>query len=120
MPLVEEGLEADPVAKMIVQKYLDDFSRLSIDVLVMGCTHYPILEPRIRELLGEGVHIVNSGQETAREVQRVLEAHGQSLGAGKGGCDYFVTDAPDKMSDLGSRVLGEPLKKVRLVRLDTR
>ncbi len=84
----------------------------------MGCTHYPILEPRIRELLGDGVDIVNSGRETAREVQRVLGEQAALRRTGKGRCDFFVTDAPDKLSDLGARVLGEPLGRVRLVGLD--
>ena len=119
VPIVEEGLEADAIARLAVDKYLNDLRRLSIDVLVMGCTHYPILEPRIRELLGDAVYIVNTGKETAGEVREVLEKHGCLRTSGRGGCDYFVTDAPDKLSDLGSRVLGEPLKKVRLARLET-
>ncbi len=85
-------------------------------MLVMGCTHYPILEGQIRTLLGDNVHIVNSGKETASEVQRLLEKHHAAKESGKGGCSFYVTDAPDKLSELGSRVLGEPLKKVKLVR----
>ncbi len=116
VPVVEEGLEHDEVARIVVRKYLKEFTRSGIDVLVMGCTHYPILEQQIRELLGDGVYIVNTGRETAAEVQRMLEKHRCLKDSGRGGCDYYVTDAPDKLSDLGSRVLGEPLKKVRLVR----
>ncbi|MGD0228802.1 MAG: glutamate racemase [Syntrophorhabdales bacterium] len=118
VPVVEEGLEEDEVARIVVEKYLRELKHSGIDVLVMGCTHYPILEPRIREFLGNDVHIVNSGKETAREVQRMLEKCGSHKESGKGGCDYFVTDAPDKLSDLGGRVLGGSLKKVRLVRLE--
>jgi glutamate racemase len=118
VPVVEEGLEGDEVAVLVVEKYLRGLKDAGIDVLVMGCTHYPILEPRIRELLGDDVYIVNSGRETAAEVQKMLQMHGFHKDSGKGGSDYFVTDAPDKLSDLGCRVLGEPLKRVRLVRLD--
>ena len=118
VPVVEEGLEEDEVARLVVEKYMREMKDSGIDVLVMGCTHYPILEPRIRELLGDDVYIVNSGSETAHEVMRVLETHGFGKDSGKGGSDYFVTDAPDKLSDLGSRVLGGPLKRVRLVRIE--
>jgi glutamate racemase len=116
VPVVEEGLEEDEVARVVVRKYLEEFRDSGIDVLVMGCTHYPILERQIRELIGEDVYIVNTGRETAREVQAMLERRRVARNSGKGGCDYFVTDAPDKLSDLGARVLGEPLKKVRLVK----
>ena len=63
VPVVEEGLEGDEVAGLVVEKYLRGMKDSAIDVLVMGCTHYPILEPRIRELLGDDVYIVNSGRE---------------------------------------------------------
>lgn len=119
VPIVEEGLEADDIAGLVVEKYLRDFARLSLDVLIMGCTHYPILEPRIRELLGDEVYIVNSGRETAGEVRRMLERHCCLESSGKGGCEYFVTDAPDKLSDLGGRVLGEAPKRVKLAMLDS-
>lgn len=119
VPVVEEGLEQDAVAVLVVEKYLAEMRDSAIDVLVMGCTHYPILEPRIRELLGDDVYIVNSGRETAAEVRKVLQMHGFSQNSGKGGSDYFVTDAPDKLSGLGSRVLGEPLRRVKLVRLES-
>jgi glutamate racemase len=117
VPVVEEGLEEDEVAGLLVEKYLGGLKDSAIDVLVMGCTHYPILAPRIRELLGEEVQIINTGRETAAEVQRALRRRGFEKNSGRGRSDFFVTDAPDKLSDLGARVLGEPLKRVKLVRL---
>jgi glutamate racemase len=116
VPVVEEGLEQDEVARVVVEKYLHEVKAAAIDVLLMGCTHYPILEPQIRKILGGGVYIVNSGRETAREVGRMLKKHGIRRNSGKGGCIYFVTDAPDRLSDLGARVLGQPIEKIRLVR----
>ena len=117
VPIVEEGLEDDEIARMVVNKYLSGLKGSGIDVLVMGCTHYPILERRIRALLGTGVYIVNSGRETALDVQRLLRKHDAAKDTGKGGCSFYVTDAPDKLADLGSRVLGEPLGKARLVKI---
>lgn len=116
VPVVEEGLEEDEIARVIVDKYLREFRGSGIDVLVMGCTHYPILENQVRTLLGDGVYIVNSGKATASNVRDLLEKHRTAKESGKGGCSFYVTDAPDKLCELGSRVLGEPLKKVRLVR----
>jgi glutamate racemase len=116
VPVVEEGLEEDEIARVTVKKYLTDFCDSGIDVLVMGCTHYPILERQIRELLGDHVYIVNTGRETSREVEEVLNKRNDARESGKGACEYFVTDSPDKLCDLGARVLGEPLKRVRLVK----
>jgi glutamate racemase len=116
VPLVEEGLEEDEIARLVVRKYLEEFLDTGIDVLVMGCTHYPILERQIRTLLGEDIFIVNTGLETSKEVQAVLEKGDVVRNSGNGACEYFVTDAPDKLTDLGARVLGEPLERVRLVK----
>lgn len=116
VPVVEEGLENDEIARVVVDKYLRGLRDSGMDVLVMGCTHYPILEPQIRALLGDRVYIVNTGRETASTVKRLLEERGVARRSGKGTSSFFVTDAPDKLSELGSRVLGEPLKRVRLVR----
>jgi glutamate racemase len=116
VPVVEEGLQDDEVARVVVSKYLEGFKDSGIDVLVMGCTHYPILEGQIRGLLGDGIYIVNTGKETASNVKRLLEENGEARKSGKGNSSFYVTDAPDKLSELGSQVLGEPLKKVRLVR----
>jgi glutamate racemase len=115
VPLVEEGLEESEVARVAVRMYLEEFLQTGIDVLVMGCTHYPILEKRIRELLGDSLYIVNTGRETSRHVEETLATAGSARQKGKGRCDYFVTDAPDKASSLAGRVLGEA-PKVRFVR----
>lgn len=115
VPVVEEGLERDEIAAAVVRKYLNSLKESDIDVLVMGCTHYPILEDQIKALLGDDVQIVNTGRETAREVQKMLQKHG-AIASGKGKCDYYVTDAPDRLSELGRRFLGESLDKVRLIR----
>jgi glutamate racemase len=115
VPLVEEGLEESEVARVAVRMYLEEFLHTGIDVLVMGCTHYPILEKRIRELLGDSLYIVNTGRETSRHVEETLAAAGSAREKGKARCDYFVTDSPDKASNLAGRVLGE-VPKVRLVR----
>jgi glutamate racemase len=68
VPIVEEGMEHDEVARLVVRRYLEDFRGSGIDALVMGCTHYPVLSRRSKEL-GRGVFIVNTGKETAGEVR---------------------------------------------------
>ena len=59
----------------------------------MGCTHYPILQRTIREEIGPDVFIVNTGRETAMQVQELLGARGLLKDAGAGKSSYFVTDS---------------------------
>ena len=113
VPIAEEGLERDEVARLMAKKYLRELQEARVDTLVMGCTHYPILEDTIRSVMGKGVYIVNAGCETAKTVKEALEKEGILNKKGRGGCEYYVTDAPESFQEIGSRILNEPLKKVR-------
>jgi len=116
VPIVEEGLESDEVAYLAARKYLGEFDGSGIDVMIMGCTHYPIMEPVIRQVLGEGVRIVNAGRETAKQAIKVLEERGAVRKTGKGGVNYYVTDSPESCREIGSRFLGEPVEHVKFVK----
>jgi len=113
VPIVEEGLENDEVAHLMAEKYLHDLRRSDIDVLVMGCTHYPALEKVIKKVMGKGVTIVHTGRETAKEVKNVLEKKGLLNDTAKGSYEYFVTDAPEAFEEIGGRLLGEQLARVK-------
>jgi len=116
VPIVEEGLEDDKIAYLTAHKYLDRLKAEEVDVLVLGCTHYPILKNAIGGVLGGEVHILNAGLETARVVKSMLESRGLMKGRGSGSCRYFVTDSPESFSENGSRFLEEPLGHVKLVK----
>lgn len=113
VPIVEEGLENDDVAYLMAEKYLKDLKRSDIDVLVMGCTHYPALEKVIKKVMGTRVTIVHTGRETAKEVKNTLEKKRLLNDKAKGGCEYFVTDAPEAFEEIGGRLLGERLTRVK-------
>ncbi len=118
VPLVEEGWEDDEVARLVVSRYLQTFRDSGVDVLIMGCTHYPALQRLIREELGSGVFMVNTGRETAGELRQLLEGRGllRHSGRRRGDCTYCVTDSPESFSEIGSRILGEPISNVKLVK----
>lgn len=76
VPIVEEGKAIGKEAKAIVEQSLQPFiEEKIIDTLVLGCTHYPILENVIQEVMGEDVQIISSSEETARETSAILEVH---------------------------------------------
>jgi glutamate racemase len=116
VPIVEEGLEGDEIAYRVAEKYLKEFKDAGIDVLVMGCTHYPILEEVLAAVMGPGVSIVHTGRETAREVRSRLAKDQLLSTAGRGGCEYYVTDSPESFKEVGGRFLGHELKRVTLLR----
>ncbi|WP_027724143.1 glutamate racemase [Tuberibacillus calidus] len=72
VPLVESGEWAGPRAYDIVSRSLSPLKETNIDTLILGCTHYPILKPVIQEVLGQEIALIDSGEETAREISTIL------------------------------------------------
>src|SRR6185503_7387213 len=89
VPLAEEGWTDGPIARQVAETYLASLARSGIDTLVLGCTHYPLLKPLIAEVMGPEVAIVDSAEETAREVTVQLAARGLDRSGGPGGTSFF-------------------------------
>ena len=106
VPLAEEGWTEGPVARAVAETYLGSLARSGIDTLVLGCTHYPLLKAVIAAVMGEGVALVDSAEETAREVAARLRADGLARAEGPGSTSFFVTDVPDRFVRIGQRFLG--------------
>jgi glutamate racemase len=106
VPLAEEGWVDGDVPRSVVDTYLGSLRRSGIDTLVLGCTHYPLLRPVIADAMGPSVTLVDSAEETAREVTAALATHGLAAAAGTGSTSFFVTDVPDRFVRIGQRFLG--------------
>lgn len=116
VPLVEEGWVDNEIASMVAERYLDRFKKEGIDTLLLGCTHYPLLKGILRDVMGNGVSLIDSAQETAAEVEKILSEKGLLKKTSKeGNRIYFVTDAPKKFIQLGERFLGFPIEKVEKI-----
>ncbi len=95
------------VARGAVETYLGSLARSGIDALILGCTHYPLLRALIAEVMGPAVALVDSAEETARELVARLAADGlQRPGGRPGTTSFFVTDVPDRFVRIGQRFLG--------------
>jgi glutamate racemase len=117
VPLVEEGWTDNTVVEMTVAAYLGSLKQSGIDTLILGCTHYPLLKKSIRKYLGSSVRLVDSAEETAKEVESVLRRSALEKTSGKGVHSFFVTDAPDRFIKVGRRFLGERVESaVRIER----
>lgn len=99
--------------------YLDPLKRAGIDTLVLGCTHFPLLSSAIQQVVGPGVKLISSAEETAREVADTLEARGHLVLPEIPPTHTFVTTGDaSEFEHLGSRVLGWHTGAVETVALD--
>ena len=108
-PLVEEGLLHDPVTMDIAKRYLDPMLETDMDTLILGCTHYPLLRSSIKELVGDGITLVNPAYETALELKELLkEKHLESGGrdpSEKEPYRFFVSDTAQKFKEFANSIL---------------
>ncbi|MEI6125333.1 MAG: glutamate racemase [Pseudomonadota bacterium] len=120
VPLAEEGWcdKNDEVVLIIAERYLKRLKTCGIDTLVLGCTHYPLLKEAIQEVVGRHITLIDSAEETAHEVARMLTS-GTILNTGeKTGLDLFcLTDIPHRFTETGKLFLGREVANVSVVDL---
>jgi len=118
VPMVEEGWLTGQIPLLTASKYLAGLRDSGIDTLVLGCTHYPLLKPVISEVM-EGVALIDSATETAREVREELEREGMlRAGGGEPEREFYVTDDPEKFRSVGERFLGQGIENIKRVELE--
>ncbi len=116
VPLVEEGWFEHPAAELIAADYLAPLTRAGIDVLVLGCTHYPLLRPLLQQVMGPGVRLIDSGEATADALAAVLQAEGLEAPPGRSVSHRFaVSDDEARFRQVGSRFIGDRLGTAEVV-----
>ncbi len=114
--LAEEGYVNKPAARMIAADYLREMKRRKIDTLVLGCTHYPLLKRTIKQVMGTGVELIDSAEETTSALKTSLSKLGLlNEGRRAGKKKFYVSDSPEKFKKIGERFLRRRIGKVELV-----
>lgn len=132
--LAEEGLYEGPIAESVARHYLDPLfhptrasahsaapheASSSLDTLVLGCTHFPMLAGAIRAAVGPAITIVDSAATTAKAVRDTLDREGLTRGEGEGTTRFLATDSAERFARIGARFLERPIdpEEVELVDL---
>lgn len=118
VPLVEEGWFDHPATELVAREYLQPLTEQGVDVLVLGCTHYPLLKPLLSRVMGPDVTLIDSAAETARAVRLELAERELLAAAGSRPAHRFVvSDDVALFRRVGARFLGEQLQEVELAPL---
>ncbi|MDE3839820.1 glutamate racemase [Bacillus methanolicus] len=118
VPLVESGEYFGPVAKKIVAETLQPLKNKDLDTLILGCTHYPLLEPLIKNFMGKGVNVISSGEETAREISTILHHNGLLCESNEEPIhQFFTTGSTGIFKKIASQWLEKPIENVSMIKL---
>ena len=112
VPLVENGRyqPGDVVIETVAREYLEPLRQEGLDVLILGCTHYPLLTDIIREIMGPEVTLIDTGEEAAWELKRTLKAKDLlSDRAQEGTTTLYASDQPEDFGSMAKHFLQEEL-----------
>lgn len=119
VPLVEEGWTDHQVTRSVAEEYLRPLREVDVDVVILGCTHYPLLRPVLQEVMGPDVTLVDSAEETAGAVERILAGNDlRRDGENAPSFSFFVSDSPHKFREVGRRFVGDLIGTVSHVDID--
>jgi glutamate racemase len=119
VPLVEEGWFDHSATELVAREYLQPLTLAGVDVLVLGCTHYPLLKPLLGRVMGPSVRLIDSAEETARAVAETLRQHGlEAPPAGRLEHRFVVSDDAPRFRRVGARFIGAKLSSAEVVALD--
>ena len=112
--IVEAGDADTPRADRALERDLAEISRLGADVLVLGCTHYPLLKPAIDRVYPGAFQLVDSAQTTAAMVERRLD-HARMRASRDAAPDHeiLVTSIPERFNEVAEIVFGEKVPEIR-------
>jgi glutamate racemase len=118
VPLIESDDPFGPETVDAVREYAEPLKAADVDTVVLGCTHYPLIRPIFQRVLGRGVTLVFSAEETAREVAETLARKGIENEPGREGAYRFLTTGDSELFRvMGARFLQLPIDEVEAVEL---
>jgi glutamate racemase len=112
-PLIQEGDVFSEETERAAREYVAPLKEAAVDTVILGCTHYPLISPMLRRLLGPHVTLINSAEETAREVGEILER--KEIGNAvqrEGDYRFFATGNSEEFREVGARFLQLPIREV--------
>lgn len=118
VPLVEEGWVDTEPTRAIARNYLAPLVSAEVDTVVLGCTHYPLMKTVIGNAVGRQVRLIDSAEETARQIAQVLRENGlENDTPNQARYRFIASDAPDTFLALGERFLGSAIDRVEALTL---
>jgi glutamate racemase len=106
---VEAGVTAGDELLSVAHEYLDPLVADDVDTVILGCTHYPHLTGIISLVMGDGVTLVSSAEECAKDVYKLLAGSGLMRPGGEPSYRFLTTGVPGDFESVGRRFLGPEL-----------
>ncbi|MGI8419092.1 MAG: glutamate racemase [Candidatus Levyibacteriota bacterium] len=106
VPLIEKGIISGSNIEKVLHNYVLLFQKENIDVLVLGCTHFPFIHKLLEKMLGKHIKLLNSGTAIAHQVRRILTHNGLLVTQRNLPDAFYTTGNKTHMSQIGENYIG--------------
>ncbi len=112
-PFIQAGDVFSEETEQAAREGVTPLKEARVDTVILGCTHYPLITPMLRRMLGPRVTLINSAEETAREVGEILVRKGiENDRAREGDYRFLASGDPEEFREVGARFLQLPIREV--------
>lgn len=109
VPFVENGYFDHQATRLVAEEYLEKIKSSSVDTLIMGCTHYPLLKPLLGDIMGSDVSLIDPGYETAQYLKKYLTLNKMLSEKSTAEYSFYVSDKVDNFEKLGGMFLSREI-----------
>lgn len=115
VPIVESGEQNSEIADIALRKYLNPLSKKKIDTLILGCTHYGILESKIKKIVGRNIKVISEGKIVAQKLKQYLQRHSEIERklTKNHKIVFYTTDTTSRFEKLGSKFFGRKIDPIK-------
>ena len=117
VPIIEEGLENHKITQMILQEYLEKIKQHNVSLLILGCTHYPVIREHISSVFSHNIEIIDSAQLTAFHVKEHLIANKITQKQSKATIKVYVSDRDRKFKFLSKNFLNHQINIIEKIEI---
>jgi glutamate racemase len=120
VPLVEEGWMKRRETRMVLKYYLRELKLKKIDILILGCTHYPVLRQTIKEIMGTQTIVPDTPHLVSLKLEDYLKRHPEVDKKIKkeGDTTFYTTDNEEKFRSIGQRFYKNPIRQAKKINLE--
>jgi len=117
VPIIEEGEQDSEAARLILKKYLAPLIKKRIDTLILGCTHYGIMERQIKAIISKEIAIISEARVVPKKLRDYLKKHPEvEQGISRHGTiKFYTTDLTEKFTKLGSKFFGKKIDAQKII-----
>jgi len=117
VPFIEENEVKGNLINLLVEKYLKNLKEKNLDLIILGCTHYPLIKNSINKFMGKNIALVDPGVSVAKTLSLYLKNNKMLNNKGNGKINYYLTDLNDRFVKVAEKFLGEKIKSIGVVDL---